>query len=60
MTRLEPGDEIWLSTCDWCRRGTSSKDLTETLDGSQVCPGCLSHYDSNFDIVTDDEGLLHA
>jgi hypothetical protein len=53
MTRLQPGDELETVTCDWCRKGTREEDLTETLDGSQVCPDCIQHYDSNFDLVLD-------
>ncbi|MFL6416801.1 MAG: hypothetical protein ACJ74Y_14150 [Bryobacteraceae bacterium] len=51
MTLLQPGDELCLTTCDWCHKGTREEDLTETLDGSQVCPDCIAHYDSNFDTV---------
>jgi hypothetical protein len=51
MALLQPGDELKLTTCDWCHRGTREENLTETLDGSQVCPDCIQHYDSNFDIV---------
>lgn len=51
MTLLQPGDEALATTCDWCHRGTREEDLTETLDGSQVCPECISHYNSIFDIV---------
>jgi len=51
MTLLQPGDELFATTCDWCHRGTRERDLTETLDGSFVCPRCIEHYDSNFDIM---------
>lgn len=51
MSLLQPEDELELTTCDWCHKGTREQDLTETLDGAQVCPVCISHYDSNFDIM---------
>lgn len=59
MSKMQPGDELELTNCDWCHKGTRDEDLTETLDGALVCPECISHYDSNFDVVTD-EGPIHA
>jgi len=49
--RLEPGDETMATTCDWCGLGTRVEDLTETLDGSEVCLECIQHYDSINELV---------
>ena len=45
MARLVPGDEA--ATCDWCGLGVSEDDIVETNDGSEICPECVQHYDSN-------------
>lgn len=47
--RLTRGDEQNTILCDWCSRGVSVHDITETLDGSQLCPTCVLHYDPGLD-----------
>lgn len=49
MTLLQPGDEIWTFTCSWCGRAVREEDITETLDGSGLCPSCIVHYSADQD-----------
>lgn len=49
MSVLIPGDELGTYTCDWCGRAVREDDLTATLDGSEVCPDCISHYTADQD-----------
>lgn len=46
---LQPGDELLTFACDWCGRGVSENDITTTLDGSELCPSCINHYDADQD-----------
>lgn len=46
---LQPGDEVWTFTCNWCGRGVKESDITTTLDGSDLCPSCIQHYDPDKD-----------
>jgi len=49
MSLLHQGDEIWTYTCSWCGRAVRETDLTETLDGSELCPSCIVHYNADQD-----------
>ena len=49
MSRLLPGDEIWTFTCDWCGRGVREEDITETLDGAELCTSCILYYEADQD-----------
>jgi hypothetical protein len=49
MAKLQLGDELNAVTCDWCGRSIPETDITETLDGSEVCPDCISHYHGDED-----------
>lgn len=47
--RLLPGDEVLEGTqkCDWCPEVVDVDDIIVTNDGSEICPDCARHYDSN-------------
>lgn len=49
MAKLVQGDEIWAYRCSWCGRGVKIEDITETLDGSGICPACAQHYNPGMD-----------
>lgn len=49
MAKLRPGDEVWTFRCDWCGRGVREVDITETLDGSELCLTCIAQYTDDQD-----------
>jgi hypothetical protein len=49
MSKLIRGDESWTFLCSWCGRAVREEDITETLDGSGLCPNCIVHYNADQD-----------
>lgn len=46
---LHSGDEVWTFSCSWCGRAVREDQITTTLDGSELCPSCIDHYDADQD-----------